>query len=192
MSCVYRHRLIFRSGLTHAKSWAANKPTRMAGRSGNGSTPVLHIASGKLANTPVATAEMDTVFNRVEMTMMGDGSLTGHSEIVAKGATEARLRQLVASVPSNQCDKFVTRWLGSNQKGKGTYSSNEPNDLSKPFGLSVNFEIKDVVDVQSPGAFPIPKGFFYQDIHRAISAGEQNMTTRRTPSNAAPAPISMR
>ena len=143
--------------------------------------PVLQIDNGKLAHTPTATAAMDTVFNRVEMTMTSDGSISGRSEIVTKGEPEARLRQMIAAVPANQQDTLVTRWLGSTQKGSGTISSGEVSDLTKPFTLAANFEIKDAVSVQSPGAFPIPQGFFYRDIHRIISTGGLNTENRNTP-----------
>ena len=143
--------------------------------------PVLQIDGGKLSHTPVAAAEMDMVFNRVEMTLMADGSLSGHAEIVTAGEPEARLRQMVSVVPANEKDKFVPRMLGTAQKAEGTYASSDPHDLNQPFTLSATFEIKEAVNLQSPGAFPMPRGFSYGDVHHKVTTGGLNKETRGTP-----------
>ena len=152
--------------------------------------PVLQIGSGKLAATPVAHAKDDTVFNRVEMIIKPDGSISGKSLIFTMGSGESGLRRQIAFVPAGSKDKFVTRWLGNTQKGDGTYVSSDPNDLDKPFTFSVDYEIKEAVSLQSPGAFPVPRGFLYFSIHQAISTGDLNSTTRKTPFRCGSATLS--
>ncbi len=142
--------------------------------------PVLHIATGKLAKTPTMSSNPDTLLNRISLTLNADGSLSGKSAITATGQWESELRQRVASVPANQKDQFVTRWLGSAQKGEGSYSSGDANDLSRPFTLSANYEIKDAVTLQNPGAFPLPAGFSLHSIKTALNSGGLNKPARKT------------
>ncbi len=143
--------------------------------------PVLLVGSGKFAMTPVARAKQDTIHNRIEMTLKPDGTIAGKSFVVTTGEPQSRFRRQMASVPAGEKDKFVTRWLGTSQKGDGTYTSSDPNDISKPFTFSVDFEIKNAVSLQSPGAFPLPRGFSYGTVNSAISTGNLNSATRKTP-----------
>ena len=143
--------------------------------------PVLQIANGNLAKAPSAGAKQDTALNRIVMTLKADGSLSGKSEVATTGNVESSFRGQIASVPANQKDKLVTRWLGNAQKGEGTYSSSEPNDLAMPFTFSANFDIKDAVTFDSPGAFPMPRGLIYAAIHTLVSTGDLIRVTRKTP-----------
>ena len=143
--------------------------------------PVLQIRSGKLATTPVSSATVNTAHSRAEMIIKPDGSIVGKSFVFTTGDWESGLRALIAAIPADAKDKFVTRWLGSAQKGDGVYTSTDPNQLEKPFTISVNYQIKDAVTLQSPGAFPIPRGVLYNSVHQAISTGDLNSPNRKTP-----------
>ncbi|MEO8104638.1 MAG: DUF3857 and transglutaminase domain-containing protein [Betaproteobacteria bacterium] len=143
--------------------------------------PVLQIGSGKLAATPVVRATDDTAHSRVEMILKSDGSIAGRSFIFTAGERESGFRRQIASVPAGGKEKFVTRWLGDAQKGDGVYLSTDPNHLEKPFTFSVNYQIKDAVTLQSPGAFPVPRGFTYAAMQQAISTGDLNSPLRKTP-----------
>ena len=143
--------------------------------------PVLQIRNGKLAMTPVSRATVDTAHSRAEMIIKPDGSIVGKSFVSTTGDWESGLRALIAAIPADAKDKFVTRWLGSSQKGDGVYISTDPNQLEKSFTISVNYQIKDAVTLQSPGAFPIPRGILYNSVHQAISTGDLNSPNRKTP-----------
>lgn len=152
--------------------------------------PVLHVATGKLVTTPVTRATDDTAHSRVDLTIKADGSISGKSFIFATGDWESAFRRQVAAVPAGGRDKFVTRWLGDSQKGDGIFISSDPNQLETPFTFSVNYQIKDAVSLQSPGAFPVPRGFTYSAIHQAISTGDLNSPKRRTPYKCGSATLS--
>jgi hypothetical protein len=146
---------------------------------GDAGKPVLLVASGALANTPHADLKTDTVLNRVELTLKADGSIFGRSEIIATGAIESNLRAQIASVPANQRDKLITRMMGN--KGEGSYVSNSPNDLALPFTFSAKYEIKDAVTIDSPGAFPLPRGLTVAGPVASVSTGDLNKPERKTP-----------
>ena len=152
--------------------------------------PVLLVSSGKLAMTPVPGATVDTVHNRIEMTIKPDGTIIGKSYIFTTGDGENGLRRQVASVPVGAKNKAVTRWLGSSEKGEGTYTSTDPNDLAKPFTFSANYEIKDAVNLQSPGAFPLPRGLAFKPVHQGIFTGDLNSPSRKTPFKCGSATLS--
>lgn len=146
---------------------------------GDAGKPVLLVTNGLLANTPHADAKADTVLNRVDMTLKADGSISGRSEIVSTGAIESILRGQIASVPANQKDKLVTRMLAN--KGEGTYASSSPTDLAVPFAFSAKYEIKDAVTLDSPGAFPFPRGLIVAGVATSVVTGDLNKPERRTP-----------
>lgn len=143
--------------------------------------PVLLIASGKLAATPKGGANENTAHSRVDLTLKPDGSIGGQSVIVTTGDWESGFRQQIAAVPAGAKDKFVTRWLGTSQKGDGAYVSSDPNQLETALSFSANYQIKDAVTLQSPGAFPVPQGFTYAAINQMHTTGGLNTTTRKTP-----------
>jgi hypothetical protein len=142
--------------------------------------PVLHIADGKVAATPSHKAADERVTNKVELTLQADGTIKGKSSVTVAGSYEGNLRQTLNAVPANQKDKFVARWLGASKKGEGKYESSDPSDLTKPLTLTADYEIKDAVSLESPGAFPIPRGFSFVPIHGAVSTSNHNKP-RKTP-----------
>ncbi|MEQ1519224.1 MAG: hypothetical protein ABL931_22335, partial [Usitatibacteraceae bacterium] len=143
--------------------------------------PVVLIAKGVLATTPGAGAKVDTMVHREELTLKADGSIVGKTSIATNGEYESVLRRQVASVPASEKSKFVTRFFGATQKAEGTFTSSDPNDLEKPFTFSVDYEIKDAISLQSPGAFPPPRGFPYRSVQFALTTGNLNTPTRKTP-----------
>ena len=143
--------------------------------------PVLHVASGKLATTPKGGVNDNTAHSRVELILKSDGSIAGKSSIATTGDWEGAFRAQIAAIPAGAKDKFVTRWLGNAQKGDGTYIASDPNQLETALSFSASYQIKDAVTLQSPGAFAIPRGFTYSAIHQAVSTGDLNSPTRKTP-----------
>jgi transglutaminase-like putative cysteine protease len=146
----------------------------------NSGKPVLHVSNGELKTTPAQIAALNTIYNKVDLKLLPDGTLHGKSRINASGAGESSLRQRVNSVPANQKDQFVQRWLGSSVKASGTVSSGDPTDLSRSFELSAEYQIQDAVTLQSPGAFSMPRGMILHPIHEAVTSGGLNRTQRLT------------
>jgi hypothetical protein len=63
----------------------------------------------------------------------------------------------VASIPKGQEDKAAARWIaGAGPKATATVKLGDPRDFSKPLQFEAEFEIKEAVTLDSPGAFRIP------------------------------------
>jgi hypothetical protein len=134
---------------------------------------------GKLGATPARKENIEATKSVVKMAIAPDGTLTGKSSTVSTGNIEANFRARLASIPAGQEDKWVTSWVrrvGPQATGKLTKS--DARDLSKPLEFAVEFEVKDAVALDTPGAFAIPKGLTEFSI--AGLASRTNFVDKRT------------
>jgi Domain of Unknown Function with PDB structure (DUF3857)/Transglutaminase-like superfamily len=114
---------------------------------------------GKLGATPARKENIEATKSTVKMTIAADGTLTGKSSTISTGNIEANFRARLASIPAGQEDKWVTSWVRrAGPQATGKIIKSDARDLSKPLEFAVEFEVKDAVALDSPGAFAIPKG----------------------------------
>lgn len=143
--------------------------------------PVLIVNTGKLSTTPRAGPKVDKLHTYQKLNVKMDGSLSGKAFVTATGLWESRLRQQIAAVPAGESEKFVASMLGAEQKGGGVSMNSDANDLGRPLTFSANFQIKDAVTLDSPGAFRIPRGFQYASIQSAMATTDIDTAARKTP-----------
>ena len=141
--------------------------------------PALLINSGKLAATPSVVASEAIVADKIELTLDALGNIDGRTELALSRGWDTGLRSWLAAVPATDKDKVITNWLGGSSKNTGTFKSSEPNDLNVPLSFSAGYTMKDVVSMDSPGAFRIPAGLGYANIHTAVSTGDLTTATRK-------------
>jgi hypothetical protein len=144
------------------------------------SKPVLNISTGEITKTPTATASTNTVTNKVEMELKEDGSVTGRTSVISNGSFEADLRALIASIPAQGTDKLIPVLLGNKQIGTGAYTSRDPHKLDTRLDFNAQFEMKDAITLQSPGAFPIPRGAVFRDAHAVVDLAGLTSPSRTT------------
>lgn len=134
---------------------------------------------GKLGATPARKENSEVIKSVVKMTVALDGTLTGKSSTISSGNIEANLRARLASIPAGQEDKWVTSWVRrAGPQATGKITKSDVRDLSKPLEFVVDFEVKDAVALDSPGAFAIPKGLTEFSI--ADLANRANLIGKRT------------
>lgn len=135
---------------------------------------------GRLGTTPARKENVDTSKSRVKITVAADGTLSGRSSTVTTGNLEANLRARLANIPAGQADKWVTNWVRrAGPQATGKLTNSDVYDLSKPLEFAVDFDVKDAIALDSPGAFAIPKGlteFAVADFARRTDLTDQRTT----------------
>jgi Domain of Unknown Function with PDB structure (DUF3857)/Transglutaminase-like superfamily len=134
---------------------------------------------GKLGSTPARKENIEVTKSVVKMIVAPDGTLTGKSSTISSGNIEANFRARLASIPAGQDDKWVTSWVRrAGPLATGKLTKGDARDLSKPLEFAIEFEVKDALALDSPGAFVIPKGLTEFSI--ADLANRANLIDKRT------------
>jgi hypothetical protein len=114
---------------------------------------------GKLVEIPKSNANTSAVHSMVSFTVSKDGRIVGQSIVDTSGSFEAILRANVASIPSGQQEGWAVNWIKRvSPKASATLRKSAPFDLTTPLIFEVKFAADEVIPLESPGAFTIPKG----------------------------------
>ena len=155
-----------------------------------GQLPEIYVGKMGLKTQPVAGTQQfapitshaseGQMSTQVEITVNADGSATGTAEAQPSGSMEIALRSLFAHLPEGQEEAIARAVLAKiNESGSGSFSRDDPHDLSKPFAYQTKFTISSLVSLPGPGAFPVPDGLRLQRVADLAPAG--SLASRRYP-----------
>ena len=143
--------------------------------------PTLITGLGKLAVAPLWTIGQETSVNVVKLTADKDGNIRGTTSARTTGNFETTLRGWVANIPKGQEEKAASNWISSTgSKATAKLKVGEPRDFSKPYEFAVEFEIKEAISLDSPGAFRIPTGITSAALSELIK-GVNQLGPRKNP-----------
>lgn len=114
--------------------------------------PVLRVANGEVAKTPVPTPATSVVRAAGEITIADSGSARAQVKISASGAFGIATRALIRNVPSGKDSQFLRDFLGPG--ADGTLERGDPMNLAEPYVASASYTIPGAISVSGPGALP--------------------------------------
>lgn len=136
--------------------------------------PTLLTGLGKIAVTPSPVFAREFQTNTVTLSIDKDGNVRGKTVATSGGTIESGLRGWVASIPKGQEDKAAARWIaGAGPKATASLKLGDPRDFSKPQEFEAEFEIKEAVTLDSPGAFRIPTNVTNSPVSSFASGSNQ-------------------
>jgi transglutaminase-like putative cysteine protease len=112
--------------------------------------PVLDVATGALAQTPVPTPANSTVQVESRIALQDDGSAQATSKITAIGAFGFHVRSTIQDIPAGQENQFFDTVLGPGVEG--TIDRGDPLNLSEPYVVSASYRLPSAFTVPGPGA----------------------------------------
>jgi hypothetical protein len=143
--------------------------------------PTLIAGLGKLAIAPSRTVAQETSVNIVKLTADKEGNVRGTTVARTTGNFETVLRAWVANIPKGQEEKTASNWIsGAGSKATAKLKVGDPRDFSKPYEFAVEFEIKEAISLDSPGAFRIPTGITSAALSELIK-GVNQLGPRKNP-----------
>ena len=114
--------------------------------------PVLKVASGELAHTPVSSPSTSTLRAVSVVKLLSDGSGEGTAQISATGASAVDLRGLMKSIPPAKEGEYFRAALGPGADGK--FERGEPDQLIEPYSIKTSYRVPNIVRFPGPGALP--------------------------------------
>jgi len=114
--------------------------------------PVLKVATGAVAHTPVPTPLTSTVKASSEITLQKDGTAKGVARVSATGAMGVGLREAMRNVQAGDEGKFLREKLGPG--ADGTLDRGDPMKMSEPYLVTANYTVPAAISVPGPGAVP--------------------------------------
>ena len=120
--------------------------------------PVVHIANGERARTPVPSAANATLRSVETVTIAPDGSVDGSTRVTATGAPAVDMRALVGSVKSVGDNAYFRQVMGPGVDG--SIEQGNIDDLSSAYTFTVQYNIANALNI--PGPAMIPTGVVYK------------------------------
>lgn len=112
--------------------------------------PVLNVASGVLAKTPVTDAASSTIVSVGEVRIDKEGAADATVTITAKGAIGVELRDAMRQLEPGEDDKYLSDRVGAGTEG--TLEHGDPSDLSDPYVLKARYRLPGAINMPGPGA----------------------------------------
>src|SRR5690606_462797 len=106
-----------------------------------------------IRQTPVLDSKHDNEFSITTGTVSEDGSITGTTRLVARGAQDAAMRGTVRIIPAQALPQLANQLLASTgQNGTAKVLLGDPQDFSKDDLMTVEFTTPRRISLPGPGA----------------------------------------
>lgn len=135
----------------------------------------------KMVTLPLAKPEQDQIHIVMKLEVDSDGTVIGKADNEGKGLYGLLSRTIINSLPPGVESQVVASTLTrSGQNGTGSFTRGNLNDLTSPHRYSAEFTLPNYVQLPSPGAFVVPRGFS-SDGSIAATFGQLGLEQRTLP-----------
>lgn len=114
--------------------------------------PVLLVASGEVARTPVGTARESTLRSVETLKIAKDGSAVGDTKVDAAGPVAVDMRAAFTAIPPDKEADYFRYVMGPD--AEGTLDRGNIGELSQHYVFGAHYRLTNLARFPGPGALP--------------------------------------
>ena len=125
--------------------------------------PVIHVSAEgvRTARTPAMQADDYVVLNRTRIRVAPDGTMTGETEQVTKGAASMTARSVAGHIQDDGVEVAAQKVLrASGNPGRGSFEMPSLYDFREPYTIRGRFALEGRLNLQAANQ-PIPQGMAF-------------------------------